>query len=57
MLYFSQISAGVGRTGTFIALDHNMNWISKHNPNDCSIEKTILEMRMDRNTMVQTKVI
>merc|ERR1719474_144337 len=32
-----------------------MNFISEHYPNDCALKKNILEMRMDRNMMVQTK--
>ncbi|KAJ8315116.1 hypothetical protein KUTeg_007266 [Tegillarca granosa] len=47
-------SAGVGRTGTFIALDHLLYRIKEHDEID--IFNIVLEMRNYRPSMVQTEV-
>jgi protein tyrosine phosphatase len=46
-------SAGVGRTGTLIAIDHNLDMAAKTNTVD--ILKTMNLMRRQRSTMVQTE--
>ncbi|ELU01337.1 hypothetical protein CAPTEDRAFT_121691 [Capitella teleta] len=46
-------SAGVGRTGTFIALDHLMQHIEEHD--DIDIYGTVYQMRKHRCMMVQTE--
>ena len=47
-------SAGVGRTGTFIALDQLIKKISKQSCVD--VFGTVYRMRMQRSQMVQTLV-
>lgn len=47
-------SAGVGRTGTFIALDRLMQHICEHDYTD--ILGVVAEMRAHRLCMVQTEV-
>ncbi|ELU03941.1 hypothetical protein CAPTEDRAFT_222638 [Capitella teleta] len=46
-------SAGVGRSGTFIALDHLMQHIEEHD--DIDIYGTVYQMRKHRCCMVQTE--
>jgi protein tyrosine phosphatase len=49
-------SAGVGRTGTYITLDHWMQFIHDHDfSNSIDIFKTVVEMRKCRMYMVQTE--
>jgi protein tyrosine phosphatase len=48
-------SAGVGRTGTFIAVDYLLQHIKDHDEVD--IFNFVLEMRNNRLNMVQTEVI
>ena len=50
----SNFSAGVGRTGTFIAVDHLLQHIRDHEEID--IYTLVLEMRNNRCNMVQTEV-
>jgi len=52
--YFDTYSAGVGRTGTFIALDRLLQTIDEHDAVD--IYNIVHEMRMNRSFMVQTEV-
>ena len=52
--FFSCFSAGVGRTGTLIAVDRLLQHIREHNEID--IFGTVLEMRNYRCNMVQTEV-
>ena len=47
-------SAGVGRTGAFIAIDSQLDKAKKDGEVD--VLKYVLEMRMDRIKMVQTEV-
>ena len=47
-------SAGVGRTGTFIAVDYLLQHLDSHDYVD--IYGIVYKMRMQRNCMVQTKV-
>ena len=47
-------SAGVGRTGTFIAIDHLLQHLKEHPYVD--IYGIVYEMRKQRNLMVQTEV-
>ena len=57
MLYtctFYIFSAGVGRTGTFIALDVMMERIPQ--TIDVNVLECVLNMRTKRTYMVQTKV-
>jgi cadherin 5 type 2 (VE-cadherin) len=50
-------SAGVGRTGTFIALDRLLQQLDKLSYNGyLDVYGTVLDMRRCRNKMVQTKV-
>ena len=49
------ISAGVGRTGTFIALDTLLQHVNDHDWID--IYSVACEMRQHRNHMVQTEVL
>jgi len=46
-------SAGVGRTGTFIAVDYLLQYIRDHD--DIDIYKLVLHMRNHRCNMVQTE--
>jgi len=48
-------SAGVGRTGTFIAMDTILQHINDHDWVD--IFSIACEMRQQRNHMIQTEVI
>ena len=48
------VSAGVGRTGTFIAVDHILQHIRDHDEVD--IFSIILDMHNYRGNMVQTEV-
>ena len=50
-------SAGVGRTGTYIALDHLMQFINEHDF-DVTIDifDLVLKLRENRQHMVQTEV-
>lgn len=54
-IYFFFFSAGVGRSGTFIALDHILQKIQKHDYVD--IFAIVYEMRKERVWMVQNEVI
>ena len=47
-------SAGVGRTGTFIALDYLLQQAEKEKEVD--IVKLVNQLRMERTTMIQTMV-
>lgn len=47
-------SAGVGRSGTFIALDHLLQSISFNRPLD--VFGIVYDMRMERCHMVQNEV-
>ena len=50
-------SAGVGRTGTFIALDRLLQQFDKLSSDGyLDIYGTVLDMRKSRNKMVQTEV-
>lgn len=48
-------SAGVGRTGTIIATDILLQTINDHS--DINIFKTVLDLRKQRMSMVQTEVM
>uniref|UniRef100_A0A8C4RMK2 Uncharacterized protein n=1 Tax=Erpetoichthys calabaricus TaxID=27687 RepID=A0A8C4RMK2_ERPCA len=48
-------SAGVGRTGTLIALDHVIHQIDR--TNSVNVYKIICDLRMHRPLMVQTEVL
>lgn len=48
------ISAGVGRTGTLVALDSLMQQL--HDENQVSIFNTVYDMRHQRNFLVQSLV-
>ena len=48
-------SAGVGRTGTFIALDILLN--QAHKTGQLDIYGVVRDMRLGRMNMVQTKVV
>lgn len=54
MINFISFSAGVGRSGTFIALDHILQKIQKHDYVD--IFSIVYEMRKERVWMVQNEV-
>lgn len=47
-------SAGIGRTGTFIAIDTILHKLKKKEPID--VFRTVLSMREDRIGLVQTSV-
>ncbi|XP_041353988.1 receptor-type tyrosine-protein phosphatase O-like [Gigantopelta aegis] len=48
-------SSGLGRTGTFIALDYLQQWVKTHGLDDeVSVSGFVLQMRHDRGGMVQT---
>ena len=50
-------SAGVGRTGTFIALDFLMQFVNDHSLDDeVDIYNLVLNMRHNRPHMVQSEV-
>uniref|UniRef100_A0A182Z141 protein-tyrosine-phosphatase n=1 Tax=Biomphalaria glabrata TaxID=6526 RepID=A0A182Z141_BIOGL len=50
-------SAGVGRTGTFIALDYFMQYIEKHSLQDSiDVFSYVMKMRNNRVSMVQAEV-
>ena len=51
---FSDFSAGVGRTGTFIALDIMLERIPQ--THDVNVHECVQNMRTKRTNMVQTKV-
>ena len=53
-MHFLYYSAGVGRTGTFIALDVMMERIPQ--THDVNVLECVLNMRTKRTYMVQTKV-
>ena len=53
-LFYSICSAGVGRTGTFIALDVMMERLKERK--DIDIFEFVSEMRTSRTKMVQTLV-
>ena len=53
-VYIPVYSAGVGRTGTFIALDYILNQISAEKTVD--IKGVVRKMREKRMCMVQTSV-
>ena len=48
------ISAGVGRTGAYIAVDYLLEHFKKHG--DCDIYGLVYKMRLQRMLMVQTEV-
>jgi len=48
-------SAGVGRTGTFIAVDQIMRSIDNSRTNEVDIFHTVYQLRRDRRYMVQTR--
>ena len=50
----SSCSAGVGRTGTFIAIDAMMERLNEKD--DLNIYQFVMEMRSSRTFMVQTMV-
>ena len=52
--YFEPFSAGIGRTGTFIAVDYLLQHLKEHQYVD--IFRLVHEMRMQRAFMVQTEV-
>ena len=54
LLTFSFDSAGVGRTGTFIALDYLLD--QAKNENLVDVYKVVQRMRSKRVNMVQTQV-
>ena len=56
--FFTYCSAGVGRTGTFIALDYILHKLDDESNNDPSIDilHFVREMRGQRMYMVQTEV-
>ena len=57
MFVFFPSSAGVGRTGTFIALDFLMQFVNNHNLDDeVDIYNLVLNMRHNRPIMVQSEV-
>merc|ERR1719495_391185 len=47
-------SAGVGRTGTFIVLYDSIEKLLIFKANDINCDATMLQLRLDRNMMVQT---
>ena len=51
---FIIFSAGVGRSGTFIAVDRLLKHIKEHDEVD--VYSVILQMRHNRRKMVQTEV-
>ena len=51
---FVLCSAGVGRTGTFIAIDILMQRMAEHH--NINVQELILQMRAQRVSMVQTVV-
>ena len=53
--FFSDFSAGVGRSGTFVVLDTLLQRIKTHDTVD--IFNAVTELRKDRVWMVQTEVI
>jgi cadherin 5 type 2 (VE-cadherin) len=56
-LYLYYFSAGVGRTGTYIALDHLMQFINEHDFDvEIDIFDLVLKLRENRQHMVQTEV-
>lgn len=54
LILFSVFSAGVGRTGTFIALDIMLERIPQ--THDVNVYECVQNMRTKRTNMVQTKV-
>ena len=54
IILFSVFSAGVGRTGTFIALDVMLERIPQ--THDVNVYEYVQNMRTKRTYMVQTKV-
>ena len=53
-MLFIIFSAGVGRSGTFIAVDRLLKHIKEHDEVD--VYSVILQMRHNRRKMVQTEV-
>ena len=50
-------SAGVGRTGTYIAVDHLMQFVDEHGYNEeIDVFDLVLKLRANRMFMVQTEV-
>ena len=47
-------SAGVGRTGTFVAIDIGLQQMKANGAID--VRSIVAKMRMERNLMVQTEV-
>lgn len=49
-------SAGIGRTGTFCAIDHTLRRILEGDLTAVDIENTVRQFRLQRDGMVQTRV-
>ncbi|KAH3727761.1 hypothetical protein DPMN_053704 [Dreissena polymorpha] len=54
-MFMFNASDGVGRTGTFIAVDHLLQHIRDHE--DVDIFQLVLDIREHRCNMVQTEVL
>lgn len=57
--FFSKLSAGVGRTGTYIAVDIIRRLIKQENDlftMELDVMGIVYQLRQDRGKMVQTKV-
>lgn len=56
-LSFTACSAGVGRSGTFIALDYFAQFVEEHSLDDSiDVFDFVLQMRKNRTRMVQVEV-
>ena len=56
-MYMLCYSAGVGRTGTYIAVDHLMQFVDEHGYNEeIDVFDLVLKLRANRMFMVQTEV-
>ena len=51
------ISAGVGRSGTYVVLDRLLQHIRKENADTIDVYGVVFEMRKYRVLMVQTEVL